>query len=415
MTSPSDIDQDAGPDPNARAFEGRTRHLLSVWNPAYATDAMDAHLSVLVEQARRHREGRAGVTEDHVCVWWGRIRSERREGGLPHLSEVLALDAQLQQEVATYLYLTDYRSLYVADLGEITAVDPRRAPREQALVPEYYADLDCDVWFQIWDLRRVVANDTPGVIDALRQLRNTRYHDRPVSLYGGMVDLPLIVWRETSVDWFGDREALTEGQLWAEREAELRGETDRLRADLRDNLFGPALWRAMEPATQTFLASAEAVLRARRDDPTFDFSPVAVEYAKAIETELNATLFPLLRRAWGARSGPERRVRVDGRELDLGGHVPHQSLGVIRGLLVREPAVAEGIRTVAQNELTYLTDEYRLPRQLEKIVDMRNPAAHTGAVARAEILKRREEIMGIGQVGVLGSIVGVKMRQGRRD
>ena len=56
-----------------------------------------------------------------------------------------------------------------------------------------------------------------------------------------------------------------------------------------------------------------------------------------------------------------------------------------------------------------------LPRQLEKIVDMRNPAAHTGAVARAEILKRREEIMGIGQVGVLGSIVGVKMRQGRRD
>jgi hypothetical protein len=35
----------------------RTHHLLSVWNPAYAVDAMDAHVSVLVELARRHLAG----------------------------------------------------------------------------------------------------------------------------------------------------------------------------------------------------------------------------------------------------------------------------------------------------------------------------------------------------------------------
>jgi hypothetical protein len=388
------------------------RHLLSVWNPSYAIDAMDAHVSVLVDQARRHRRGEADVTEDHVYAWWGRIRSERREGALPHLDQVLALDAQIQRRVPTYLYLTDYRSLYVADLGEITGDDPRNHPDDRARVPDYYLDLACDAWFQIWDLRRIVANDTTGVIKALRPLRNTRYHDRPVSLYGGMVDLPLIVWRDPEVDWFEDRRALIDDRLWAEREAELRSETDRLRADLRDNLFGPALWRAMEPATQTFLASAEAVLRARREDAAFDFGTVAVEYAKAVETELNALLFPLLRRAWASRSGPERRVRVDGRELDLGGRVPHQSLGAIRGLLLREPAVAEGIRTVAPHELTYLTDEYKLPRHLEKIVGMRNPAAHTGGVSRAELLARREEILGIGQMGVLGEMVRVRMRVG---
>jgi len=33
------------------------RHLVTVWNPAYAVDAMDAHVAVLADRARRHREG----------------------------------------------------------------------------------------------------------------------------------------------------------------------------------------------------------------------------------------------------------------------------------------------------------------------------------------------------------------------
>jgi hypothetical protein len=221
MTSASTT---AGPEPVAPARAAAAspadrapaRHLLSVWNPAYATDAMDAH---------------------------------------------------------------------VADLGEITGDDPRNHPDDRARMPDDYRDLACDAWFQIWDLRRVVANDTTGVIEALRPLRNTRYHDRPVSLYGGMVDLPLIVWRDPEADSFEDRRALIEDRLWVEPEGE---------------------WTP-------FLASAEAVLRARREDVTFDFGAVAAEYAKAVETELNALLFPLLRRAWGSHPAAGRRVHITGR------------------------------------------------------------------------------------------------------
>ena len=57
------------------------------------------------------------------------------------------------------------------------------------------------------------------------------------------------------------------------RDANLRGETER-----------------------TFLATGEALLRAHREDPRFDFSATAMEYAKAVETELNALVFPALRR-----------------------------------------------------------------------------------------------------------------------
>lgn len=71
-----------------------------------------------------------------------------------------------------------------------------------------------------------------------------------MSLYGGMVDLPLIVTRPDEVSWFQDRDLLTDGHLWAERESELKGEGERMARELRDNLLGPEVWGALEPATR---------------------------------------------------------------------------------------------------------------------------------------------------------------------
>lgn len=349
----------------------RPRHLVSVWNPAYATDAMDAHINVLIDRARAHREGRL-ESEDEVHVWWGRITSPRRKEPLPHLADVLELDRQIKDGTPTYLYLTDYHSLYVADMSEVTVSDVRA--KGAVGIPAYYKELDCDVWFGVWDIRRLVAQDTRAVIQELRKLHNTRYHDQPVSLYGGITELPLIVWRATEMDWFGGHAELTEGRLWAERDAELRGEVGRLSADLRDNLFGDRIWHLMEPATRTFLASAEAVVRTRRDDPAFDFSGAAVEYAKALETEVNAVLRVLMQRAYAGTDINKRMAIVDGRPVDLGTAFPHQSIGALRRLLEEEPLVKRGIERVAASHVKYVTDEYKLPRQLEKVRELRNPA-----------------------------------------
>src|SRR5690606_19418413 len=134
-------------------------------------------------------------------------------------------------------------------------------------------------------------DDTLAVIEELRKLRNVHYHDRPVSLYGGMTNLPLVLTRDEEVGWFRDASALLDGRLWVERDSENRSETERMARELRDNLIGPAVWAALEPSTRTFLATAEAVYRSRREDPAFDFSGPAIELAKAVETELNAVLF----------------------------------------------------------------------------------------------------------------------------
>jgi len=383
------------------------RHLLTLWNPSYASDAMDEHLGVLLHWAGRFRRGE--VEEDDIYVWWGRIRSPNRKGALPHADEIGALDAQIRDGMETHLYLTDYRSLYVAHLGEITADNlPADTPEEMAHMPGYYRSQFADFWFRLWDVRRLVGNDTPGVIEELKRLRNVRYHDRPVSLYGGMVELPLIVTREDEVSWFSDKEVLTDGHLWAERESELKGETERMARELRDNLLGPDVWAALEPATRTFLASAEAVFRARREDPGFDFSGPAVEYAKAVEAELNALLFPSMRRLLSGTTEAERTVRLDTGLLDLGKKVSPQSLGTILLMLEKKAAVTRTVRRAFVHDHVWILGE--LPHALRRIVELRNPAAHSGASTRDAVGLRRREILGIGLEGTIPRIARVKMR-----
>src|SRR5689334_7164279 len=103
------------------------RHLVGVWNPTYEADAIQAHVEILVAAARQLREGKR--SDDDVYVWWGKVRSSNRQQPLPHLDEILAIDDVLgatdDDAPEVHLYLTDYRSLYVAHLGGVTTDDMR--------------------------------------------------------------------------------------------------------------------------------------------------------------------------------------------------------------------------------------------------------------------------------------------------
>src|SRR5579862_3030757 len=171
------------------------RHLVSVWNPSYAKSAMDEHLTLLLDLSRRCEAGE--VSDDDVYVWWGKVRSPNRQQPLAHTPDIRSLGQALASDESeeTQLYLTDYRSLYVADVFDVREGD--LAPGEEPHIPPYYSveRLSCDFWFGVADIRRLVADDTLAVVQELRALRNVHYNDRPVSIYGGMVDLPFLVTR----------------------------------------------------------------------------------------------------------------------------------------------------------------------------------------------------------------------------
>jgi hypothetical protein len=110
-----------------------------------------------------------------------------------------------------------------------------------AHIPAVYRrdDIQCDRWFQLWDIGRLVSDDTLAVVDELKKLHNTAYYDMPVSIYGGMVNLPLIVTRPDGARYFEAdvREQLIGKQYWVGFDSEHSGigATER---ELREHCFG---------------------------------------------------------------------------------------------------------------------------------------------------------------------------------
>jgi hypothetical protein len=373
-------------------------HLLTVWNPAYEQDAMELHLRVLREAVRRYRESDGDEeAENQVFVWWGKVRSANRYQELPHIEQVLALDAELAThgaEAETHLYLTDYRSLYVAHVGEVTRDDPRDDEGERDHVPAYYAKQQrtCDCWFRLWEIRRLVTDDTLSVVAELQNLRNVRYHDRPVSIYGGMIELPLVVTESEDVQWFEHevRDRLTDGKFWVEFDAERVG-IGMLERELRENLFGDTAWEAFDPATRSFIAAGEKIWRDHAADPAFDFSPVIVEFGKALEVRCNWALRQALQGA-----PPEVRVvNIDGKSVDLG-RGPLLSLGQLARVLGESQPVNERCRRRLQGGDWFAAS---VPPILDALSKLLNPGSHSARVDRDAAGQWRRQLMGVGCEG----------------
>jgi hypothetical protein len=378
------------------------RHFVDVWNPSYASDSMDAHLTVLIDAAKRLE--RKEVGEDVVHVWWGKVRSPHRQQELKHLPLVREIAAELERdpERECHLYLTDYTSLYVGLVDEVTEADVRDIPEAQT--PGYYRalGLTCDFWYQLRDLRRL-ATDTRAVIAELKALRNPGYSDMPVSLYGGMVDLPLIVYREDSRRFFDDanRDDITDGRLWAEVDAEAAG-VGAIERELRENLFGETGWTALDPAARSFIASAEKVFRDQRSDPAFDYGPVITNLAKALEVIGNA----VLRQVGPALPREVRLVKIDTKDVDLADG-RHLTLGQLAQVLRPRSALQRALRQRLENG-DWFVDEF--PAALSEVVQVRNPGVHQHRVARDSAIRVRDKLVGVGCQGVFSELTKVAVR-----
>ena len=381
------------------------RHFVSVWNPSYADDAMEQHLEVLLSLAKRDDEGKLG--DDDIYVWWGKIRSRNRKTVQTHPDEVREIAAELEAEKRgeTQLYLTDYRSLYVAHVDEI--VLGALPVGEEAHVPGYYARNNhaCDFWFRVVDVRRLVSNDLGQVIAQLQPLLNLYYHRKPVSLYGGMVNLPLYVVREDGKRFFdvAERDALIgEAKLWAEFDAEVGDSIAILEKDLRENLFGETAWLALEVTARNFIATGEKLFREHRDDRTFDFGAVLGSFAKALEVQCNV----VLHRAVRGLPSAVRYVNIDGRSEDLAAFRA-LTLGELAHVLNRDTPLGKALAETLINGPWFAGT---LPKTLAAFANVRNLSVHSSRVDRAAITHWRSLLLGIGSVGIFVDLSRVQAK-----
>ncbi len=379
-----------------------THHILTLWNPSYADDAMEQHLALLLDRARMTADGQ--LAREECYVWWGRVRSQHRLQRAPNQESIeaiaRALDADEAGESEIQLYLTDFRSLYVANVGDITIGELE--PAEQGNTPVYYRTrgLHCDYWFLLYDIRALVLDDLTGVGAELRKLRNVHYHDKPVSLYGGMVDLPLIVSRPDGQQFFdpAERDAITEGRLWAEWDAEQGGGVAAMERELHDNVIGDRAWQAMEPSVRRFIATGEKLFREHRNDPAFDFGPVLNAFAKALEIQCRASL----RQALQTAPRQVRQVNVEGRTVDLL-EVQRLTLGQLAHVLGTEQALATAV-TAFRHDRGWFTGQ--LPSILAAFANVRNEGTHELRITRATATEWRDRLLGVGTDGIFVHIVG---------
>jgi hypothetical protein len=362
---------------------------------------MTAHLGVLLEVAERVRG-----TDEAPYVWWGKVRSRnRRRKELLHLAAILEIGAELDRdergERECRLYLTDYRSLYVGQVDAIEREDVRATDPEQ--VPAYYAEqgLECDFWYRLLDIRRLVADDTAVVIAKLKALRNLAYDERPVSLYGGMVDLPLLVHAPDGERLFDphERSGVAGDRLWAELDAEAVG-VGRMERELRENLLGDEAWLALDPAARAFIASAETIFRQQRNDPAFDFGPMITNLSKALEVTCNG----IFRRLGETIPRELRQVRVGSDVVDLskGGHLSTGQLAaVLRGRTALHRFLSQRLE-----HGKWLVEVF--PEVLSRVAAVRNPGAHRTRIDPETATRLRNELMGVGSAGVFVELTRVR-------
>ncbi len=384
-------------------------HLLAVWNPLYDVNAIEAHLRVLHDAVRSHRAGHCA--EDDVYVWWGKVRSQNRLAPIPHLEQLKSLDTELERQdeaPEAHVYLTDYSSLYVAHLGEVTEEDPRDDPDQRDRVPAYYGTprnrLTCDLWFRLWDIRRLIDQDILGVLHELQKLRNVRHDDRPVSLYGGMVDLPLIV-RDSEGRRFFDgafRNQYIGGRFWVEHDSE-QGGVGAIEQELRDNMLGEDAWWELGPTTRLFLATAEKLYRDHQQDMAFDFSPVIVEYCKAVEVRTNKLLWNAL----GKLPERERSVNVGGRSEVFAKDRPW-SMQRLQVLMTESRKRMDDLVARLENGKWFAE---QFPPILSALAAFRGPAAHSQVVSKKEARHWRNQLCGIGCHGVFEELARVRVRR----
>ena len=119
-------------------------------------------------------------------------------------------------------------------------------------------------------------------------------------------------------------------------------------------------------------------------------------------------LFPALRRLLTGKTEAERTLRLDTGLLDLGKRVSPQSLGTLLLMLEKKAVVTRTVRQAFVHDHAWILGE--LPHCLRRIVEIRNPAAHSGSATRDAVGQRRREILGIGVEGTIPRIARVKLR-----
>lgn len=352
-------------------------NLLTLYNPYYQKDVIEQHLELLKEEGN---------------VAFGKVRSKHRDYDHPHQQILDTIYASVSKNTPMQLFLTDYSSMYVANVIEVSE-------NTGVKKPSYYDTFEVENWFIFDDLRLIVYKDFELIRDTiLSNFIGTDFNGSTYAIYGNQYVYPMQITMKESISYF------------EKEDEDFKYFTDIFKSDeqleMRHNLvnfnFGEKRFYNFSPNTQDNLILAEIEYIHNKNNPLYDFSSVIMKYSKAVEIELHR----FLRKVFEFIIEQNHILgyypyQVNGRDYLLKDLLEQKATYGAYNYLLKSPEIKEGINNFILNKnLTHFII-VSIPYYIKTMQDTRNESVHGNSTSLIACNEIREEVMGIGKSGML--------------
>ncbi len=371
-------------------------NLLILYNPYYNQEMVEDHVRILGSFDE----------QTQARVGFGKIRSKIRNYEHSKEERIDTLYDDISPQKPLQLFLTDFSSMYVCYVEQVTDQLP-----EGVQAPVYYEQLDVEKWFVVSDIREIARHNFAYVRDqVLVGLTTPNYGNHTYALYGNRYDYPLEVAQKEPLNYF---EAYAEGKRHFTRVFRSNQYTT-TQHDLIHYVYGREILYAMHPDSMESIIYAEMVYAEHRENATYDFASVVVQYAKAFENELYYFLRKLFKQLMGYDETLETLTyQVQGRDFTLYDYLHHKpNIGTNKYLLSQSE-----IYNVYTAYYSYKTHsqllnllKYDIKNAINPIQTIRNEASHGGSISKTQCQQIRNLILGIGQESIMARLIKEKER-----
>lgn len=370
------------------------QNLLILYNPYYNQEMIEDHIRIL---------NSSEVSID-AKVAFGKIRSKIRNYEHSKEKEIVELCLAVTAQKPLQLFLTDFSSMYVCYVEEIN-IDKGNVPS-----PKYYDTLDIEGWFIVTDIREIVRNDFNYVRDQiLVHFTTPNYGNHTYALYGNRYDYPLEVKQKKELNYF---ESYIDGERHFKKVFKSSTYTT-VQKNLQHYIFGKELFYAMHLDSMESIVAAEVQYDEHKDNITYDFASIVINYAKAFENESYYFLRTLFEHLMGYDASLESiEYSVQGRYYTLIDYLAYKpNIGTNKYLLSNSGiynAYKGCYNDFKKHAELWSLLSFKLKNAITNIQTIRNEASHGGSIAKEECDRVRRIILGIGEESIIVNMLKCK-------
>jgi len=355
------------------------KNLLTLYNPYYNANVIELHLELLKENG---------------LVAFGKVRSPLRDYEHPNQDALNIIYNETTKEVPTQLFLTDYNSIYVANVVSVN--ENIRLIK----VPKYYEELEVEYWFVFDDLRLIAHKDFEIIRDkVLANFNATNFNNRTYAIYGNPYIYPMQVTMKEEINYFAkdDEHFKFYTNIFKSKE-QLQ-----MKQNLIDFNFGKKRFYSLAPNSQDNIIGAEIEYMQNKDNLLYDFSSVIVKYSKAVELEL----YRFMKKVFAFLLDTDAELEnfpysIQGRDYKLKDVLTNKPNFGTYSYIIKSYEIKTAMNAHVKNgNLRHFVFAV-IPTFIRTMQNVRNESVHGEATPLKECDEIRTEVIGIGKSGMIG-------------